>query len=446
MHRLVSRVCVVGSGPAAFYTAQHVIKLHPTVRVDILEKLPVPYGLVRYGVAPDHPEVKNVENTFAKVANHNRCRFLGNVHVGQHVSVQTLRSLYNAVIFAYGAEKDRKLGIEGEHHRDVISALDFVGWYNGFPDQINFQPNLHGSTAVILGHGNVALDVARILMSSPEALAHTDITDYALERLRNSTLKRLYLVGRRGPLQVSFTVKELREMTKLSGCRPVLNPADFQLVRERLPEIARPRKRLMELMCKTAFSPDTSRNDVEKEWHLRFFNTPRRIVINSEGNLEGVEFEVNQLDKSGKAVGTGDLVFIPCSLVIRSIGYHSVSLDSEIPFDYVKGIIPNDQGRVGKGFYCSGWVKTGPVGVIASTMTNAMETAKALVEDLEGGLLEKRESDQDLVDVLEGRVVSFQDWEKIDRAEIDEGRRTGKLREKIVSVEKMMDIALNTDL
>ncbi|XP_026523033.1 NADPH:adrenodoxin oxidoreductase, mitochondrial [Notechis scutatus] len=222
------RICIVGSGPAGFYTAQHLLKHHKQTQVDIYEKLPVPFGLVRFGVAPDHPEVKNVINTFTQAAHSDRCSFAGNVTVGRDVTVEELQEAYHAVVLCYGAEDNRRLGIPGEELEGVYTARTFVGWYNGLPENRNLKPDLNSETAVILGHGNVALDIARILLSPLEILRKTDITEESFSALASSKVRRIYLIGRRGPLQVAFTIKELREMINLPSVRPFLDPADFR--------------------------------------------------------------------------------------------------------------------------------------------------------------------------------------------------------------------------
>ncbi|MED6291812.1 hypothetical protein CHARACLAT_027470, partial [Characodon lateralis] len=228
------KVCIVGSGPAGFYTAQHLIKARQDVEVDIYERLPVPFGLVRFGVAPDHPEVKNVINTFTQTAKHSRCSFYGNVNVGKDVTVGELQQAYHAVVLSYGAEGNRRVGVPGEDLRGVYSAKDFVGWYNGLPGCRELSPDLSCETAVILGQGNVALDVARILLSPLDALKKTDITQPALEALAESQVRKVLIVGRRGPMQVACTIKELREMVNLPGTRPEMVAADFEGVPEAL--------------------------------------------------------------------------------------------------------------------------------------------------------------------------------------------------------------------
>lgn len=447
------QVCVIGSGPAGFYTAQQLLKGNPDIHVDIYEKLPVPFGLVRYGVAPDHPEVKNVINTFTQTANNNRCTFIGNVTVGKDISVAELQKAYTAVVMSYGAEDDRKLGIPGEDLPNVLSARNFVGWYNGLPEDRNFQVNLDTDTAVVLGHGNVALDVARILLTPVDILAKTDITEYSLERLRKSRIKRVILAGRRGPLQVAFTIKELRELIKLPGTKPVLHDEDYQGLADIAKDLPRPRKRLTELLYKTALSPTTSDHKLwataTREWELRFRLSPLEFLSNNS-RLTGIKFGVNKLEgedlTTQRAVLTDQTEDIPCGLVLRSIGYRSTQIDPDIPFNEKQGVIKNNKGRVDNknGLYCSGWAGRGPVGVILGTMTDGFEVGKVILKDLQEGKLQVKSGREDALQLLQERgvsTVSFKDWERIDGVEIQEGERIGKPREKIVDTERLLKIS-----
>ncbi|XP_010949102.1 NADPH:adrenodoxin oxidoreductase, mitochondrial isoform X3 [Camelus ferus] len=393
------QICVVGSGPAGFYTAQHLLKHHPRACVDIFEKQLVPFGLVRFGVAPDHPEVKNVINTFTQTARSDRCAFHGNVVVGTDVTVPELREAYHAVVLSYGAEDNQALEIPGEELPGVFSARAFVGWYNGLPENRELAPDLSCDTAVILGQGNVALDVARILLTPPEHLEKTDITEAALGVLRQSQVKTVWIVGRRGPLQVAFTIKELREMIQLPGTRPILDPADFLGLQDRIKEVPRPRKRLTELLLRTA----TEKPGVEeaarqasasRAWGLRFFRSPKQVLPSADGRqVAGVRLAVTRLEQgvgeATRAVPTGDVEDLPCGLVLSSIGYKSRPIDPSVPFDPKLGIIPNVDGRVMNvpGLYCSGWVKRGPTGVITTTMTDSFLTSQILLQDLKAGQL-----------------------------------------------------------
>ncbi|XP_032097663.1 NADPH:adrenodoxin oxidoreductase, mitochondrial isoform X12 [Sapajus apella] len=448
------QICVVGSGPAGFYTAQHLLKQHPQAHVDIYEKQPVPFGLVRFGVAPDHPEVKNVINTFTQTAHSGRCAFWGNVEVGRDVTVPELREAYHAVVLSYGAEDHRALEIPGEELPGVCSARAFVGWYNGLPENQELKPDLSCDTAVILGQGNVALDVARILLTPPEHLEKTDITKAALGVLRQSQVKTVWLVGRRGPLQVAFTIKELREMIQLPGTRPILDPVDFLGLQDRLKEVPRPRKRLMELLLRTAMEKPGREEaahwaSASRAWGLRFFRSPQQVLPSPDGRgAAGVRLAVTRLEGVGeatRAVPTGVMEDLPCGLVLSSIGYKSRPIDPSVPFDSKLGVIPNVEGRVTDvpGLYCSGWVKRGPTGVIATTMTDSFLTGQTLLQDLKAGLLPSgpRPGSAAIQALLSSRgvqPVSFSDWEKLDAEEVARGQSTGKPREKLVDPQEML--------
>uniref|UniRef100_A0A1A7WD63 NADPH:adrenodoxin oxidoreductase, mitochondrial n=1 Tax=Iconisemion striatum TaxID=60296 RepID=A0A1A7WD63_9TELE len=452
------KVCVVGSGPAGFYTVQHLIKAHQNVQVDIYERLPVPFGLVRFGVAPDHPEVKNVINTFTQTAKHSRCSFYGNVNVGEDVSVSELQEAYHAVVLSYGAEGNRSVGVPGEDLPGVYSAKDFVGWYNGLPSCQELSPDLSCETAVILGQGNVALDVARVLLSPLDVLKKTDITQPALEALAQSRVCRVLVVGRRGPMQVACTIKELREMVNLPGTRPEMMAADFDGVTEALKDLPRPRKRLTELMLKTALEVPTEkeqerRKNASRTWGFRFFRSPVEILARPSCNrVAGIRLAVNKLEGSGEraqAVLTGEVEDVPCGLVINSIGYKSLPIEPTVPFDSRRAIVPNVMGRVqnAAGLYCSGWLKTGPTGVIATTMNNSFDTARSLLEDIDSGRLDvssAKPGSQIVRSLLEKRgvkPVTFSDWEKIDDLETRRGEVCGKPREKILTIGEMLKVA-----
>uniref|UniRef100_UPI00398EAB38 NADPH:adrenodoxin oxidoreductase, mitochondrial isoform X2 n=1 Tax=Pristiophorus japonicus TaxID=55135 RepID=UPI00398EAB38 len=449
------KVCIVGSGPAGFYTAQHLLKYHKSSVVDIYEKLPVPFGLVRFGVAPDHPEVKNVINAFTQIAHHDRCSFYGNVSVGKDISIEELKQAYHALILTYGAEANRILGIPGENLLGVYSARTFVGWYNGLPENRNLNPELSSETAVILGQGNVALDVARILLSPIDMLKKTDIATHALEALAASKVKRVLLVGRRGPLQVAFTIKELREMINLPGTCPLLNPSDFEGLQQMIKDLPRPRKRLTELMIKAALEKPSEkeaehRAAATKEWGLQFLRSPVEIVPSNDGKrVAGIRLAVTKLEgsgKSAKAVQTEDVEDLECGLVLSSVGYKSYPIDPSVPFDQQQGIIPNNLGRVlqAPGLYCSGWVKRGPTGVIVTTMNDGFETAVSVLEDVRLGSLNVSASKggfKDIEALLKQRgvrPVSFSEWEKIDAVEVAKGEKAGKPREKLLGVQEMI--------
>ncbi|CAB4069794.1 FDXR [Lepeophtheirus salmonis] len=390
------RICIVGSGPAGFYVAQQLLK-DERVHVDILERLPVPFGLVRYGVAPDHSDVKNVDNTFTKVAQNPRFRFFGNVSFGDDVSYSMLKTLYS------------------ENLDNVISGKDFVGYYNGLPQNKDLPLDLTSSdTAVIVGVGNVALDIARILLSPLKDLKKTDISEEALDKIANSKIKRVLVVGRRGPLQVSFTIKELREMLHLEGVRPEFSNLEYySRVSSAIQELKRPKKRLVELLVKSALQevPTDKQGALwskksNKSWNLKLLRSPFKIHA-EEGNSSpsGISFKVNtllgdQINEGQKIQETEDVEFIESGLIITSVGYKSIAPPegSNIPFDQTKGIIPNKNGKVNDdGLYVSGWLGTGPKRCLLPSNGDTYE---------------------DLTSILrQHSVTTWADWEKIDTYE-----------------------------
>uniref|UniRef100_A0A3Q4AP66 NADPH:adrenodoxin oxidoreductase, mitochondrial n=1 Tax=Mola mola TaxID=94237 RepID=A0A3Q4AP66_MOLML len=441
------KVCVVGSGPAGFYTAQHLIRARRDLEVDIYERLPVPFGLVRFGVAPDHPEVKNVINTFTQTAKHSNCSFYGNVNVGKDVSVEELKQAYHAVILSYGAEGNRSMGVPGEDLAGVYSAKDFVGWYNGLPSCQKLSPDLSCETAVILGQGNVAVDVARILLSPIDILKKTDITQPALAALAESQVRRVLIVGRRGPIQVACTIKELREMVKLPDTRPEMLATDFEGISEAIKDVPRPRKRLTELLLKTALEvPDEKeqerRNKASRMWAFRFFRSPVEILTNPDSSrIAGIRLAVNRLECSQEKWRTCPVAW--SSAVSATRVSPSIHLYLLTPAKPLTPTIPS----FFPGLYCSGWLKTGPTGVIATTMNNSFDTARSLMEDMESGTVDisaAKPGSQSINSLLKKRGVKpviFSDWEKIDSVETSRGEARGKPREKLLTVEEMLQVA-----
>ncbi|CAL1529734.1 unnamed protein product [Lymnaea stagnalis] len=448
-----THVAIVGSGPAGFYTTQQLLKGNPNIVIDIYEKLPVPFGLVRFGVAPDHPEVKNVIHTFTQTAQNDRCHFWGNVEVGKDVTLEELTDTYTAVVLCYGASHDRLLEIPGEDLPNVISARSFVGWYNGLPQHKNLAVSLDCESAVVLGHGNVALDVARILLTPVSQLQKTDISQHALEVLSRSKIKQVHVVGRRGPLQVAFTIKELREMVNLPDTRTTIQPQDVQGLDKIITDIPRPRKRLTELVFNSATHPSAETikkwAEASREWRLVFLRSPIKIQEAGDGQVKAVEFTVNRLEGNNlmtqRAISTDVTESLQCGLVLRSIGYKSLPLDNSLPFDSHKGVIQHKDSRVQgrKGLYCSGWAANGPVGVILGTMTDAFETGKVILQDIENGALQNQEKDkrEKLIDKFKSKAVSFSEWTKIDLAETSAGEKIGKVREKLTDIQQMLHIA-----
>ncbi|KAH8263935.1 hypothetical protein KR038_007517 [Drosophila bunnanda] len=433
------RICIVGAGPAGFYAAQLLLKQLSDCVVDVVEKLPVPFGLVRFGVAPDHPEVKNVINTFTKTAEHPRLRYFGNVALGTDVSLKELRERYHAVLLTYGADQDRELELENEQQGNVMSARKFVAWYNGLPGAENLAPDLSGRDVTIVGQGNVAVDVARMLLSPLDALKVTDTTEYALEALSRSQVERVHLVGRRGPLQAAFTIKELREMLKLPNVDTRWRTDDFSGVDSLVEKLQRPRKRLTELMLKSL--KEQGRGSAgSKQFLPIFLRAPKAI------NPREMEFSVTEL-KDDSAVATDSTERLPSDLILRSIGYKSSCVDSGINFDTRRGRVHNTEGRALKdvdkidpGLYVAGWLGTGPTGVILTTMSGAFAVAKSICDDIATNVLDTT-SAKPGYDADDKRVVTWDGWRRIDEFESNAGKAKGKPREKIVSIEEMLRVA-----
>ncbi|KAL8946908.1 MAG: hypothetical protein Q9222_006753 [Ikaeria aurantiellina] len=461
-------MAVLGSGPAGFYSAYKVMQGIEDAVVDMYEHLPVPFGLVRYGVAPDHPEVKNCQDKFTEVASSPNFNFVGNINVGQDISLRSFTRHYDAILFAYGASKDRKLGIRGEDKLSgIYSARDFVGWYNGLPEFSNLAPRLDVSdTAVVIGQGNVALDVARILLKDVDSLRTTDISEHALEALSQSKIKKVHVVGRRGPMQVAFTIKEVRELMRLPSV--AFAPIPQNLLPLDLSTFPRTTKRLTKLLIES--SPDLITN-TKKSWALDFLRSPTQFHQGgsmSDSRLGSVEFATtkivgtNQFDPLAKVQMTDQRESISTSLAFRSIGYQSEALpgmkELGIGFDEERGIIINDyHGRLISsadgadvatpmpGMYCAGWVKRGPTGVIANTMEDSFATAEAIIADWKENatFLGGGNGWQDLKEqvVTAGlRTVSWEDWLKIDAAERSRGRSVGKEREKFTNPHDMLRV------
>ncbi|EXJ89433.1 ferredoxin-NADP+ reductase [Capronia epimyces CBS 606.96] len=467
-------VAVVGSGPAGFYTAQKLMRDIPGTKVDMYEQLPVPFGLVRFGVAPDHPEVKNCQDTFQEVAASPDYTFIGNVNLGHDLPLPLLAKHYDAIVFAYGASKDRRLGLEGEEKPHIYSARAFVGWYNGLPEYRDLDPDLTaGETAIVVGQGNVALDVTRTLLSKVDVLRKTDITDYALHALSGSKIKHVHVVGRRGPMQAAFTIKEVRELLQLEDVN--FTPIPNELFPADLAKLPRPRRRLLELLKKG--SP--VKEKATKSWSLDFLLAPTFLNWSAADpdRLEGVTFSKTRLEDPSSSespvVNTDETQVIATSILFRSIGYKAEAIlgmaEIGAEFDQGKGTIRHDglgrvvpvsqSATVGNGdgngkvaVYCSGWVKRGPTGVIASTMTDAFQTAEAIVEDwkrayasnsgpesLRGGWTGVQAEAQALK--LPLRPLHWDKWQKIDEAEKAEGAKRGKPREKFGKVSEMLEAA-----
>ena len=369
---------MVGSGPAGFYAAGALLSSEePRVEVDMIERLPTPWGLVRLGVAPDHPNIKAVSRAFEKIAAQPGFRFFGNVAVGRDVTHDELVERYDAVLYAVGAQTDRQLGIPGEDLPGSWAATEFVAWYNGHPDFQDLEFDLSHERAVVIGNGNVALDVARMLALTPEELAPTDTTDEAIEAINRSGIREILVVGRRGPVQAAWTPVEVGELGDLAGADIVVDAADLELDPASADELeAAPptvKRNVEHLRAYAARAPEGRRRTIR----LKFLASPTAILGN--GKVEAIELVRNKL-VDGRAVATGERETVPCGIVFRSVGYRGVELPG-VPFDTSAGTIPNEGGRVEPGLYVAGWIKRGPSGVIGTNKKDATETVALLLED-----------------------------------------------------------------
>jgi ferredoxin/flavodoxin---NADP+ reductase len=449
------RVAVVGSGPAGFYAAGALLASEdPPVEVDLIERLPTPWGLVRLGVAPDHPKIKEVSRVFEKIAARPGFRFLGNVELGRDLMPADLTRLYDAVVYSVGAQTDRQLGIPGEHLPGSWPATAFVAWYNGHPDFQDLSFDLSGERAVVIGNGNVAVDVARMLALTEEELAPTDTTDAAIDAIVQSTLREILMLGRRGPVQASFTNPELVELGELAGADVVVDSAELELDPASAAELEAGtpiQRRNLDVLREFAGRSPTGR---PKALHLRFRVSP--VAIYGDERVEAIEVVRNELvtDEHGRvrAVPTEDRELIPCGLVLRSVGYRGVELPG-VPFDEERatlrntgGRVLNEQGAVVPGLYCAGWIKRGPTGVIGTNKKDATETVELLLADARAGTLPPAaDASADAVDALLAErgveVVTYPRWELIDRLERRLGAPHGRPRIKLSRWDELLKAA-----
>jgi ferredoxin--NADP+ reductase len=442
------RVAVVGSGPAGFYAAAALLDAEIPVEVDMIERLPTPWGLVRLGVAPDHPKLKSVSRAFERIAVKPGFRFFGNVEVGRDLFREDLERLYDAVIYAVGSQTDRRLGIPGEELPGSWSATEFVAWYNGHPDFQDLSFNLNVERAVVIGNGNVALDVARMLALTPEELAPTDTTDPAIEAIGAATLREILVVGRRGPAQASWTTQELKEMGELAGADVAVDSAELEL--NSGGEHDTNTRRNLEVLREFA-----ERQPMGKPMTVRFLFFRSPVAIRGEGKVEAIELARNRLEnRDGRlvAVPTEERETIECGVVFRSVGYHGVGLPN-LPFDERRGTIRNDRGRVLDDdggplpqVYCAGWIKRGPTGIIGTNKKDANETVALLLEDAEEGrIVHKDEVTAEAVEVLLAqrgvRAVLYQGWTSIDEHERTAGEKLGRPRVKLRTWDELLEAA-----
>jgi ferredoxin--NADP+ reductase len=445
------RVAIIGSGPAGFYAAGHLLKCKAmpdlVAEVDVFDRLPTPWGLVRAGVAPDHPNIKAVSRVYEKTAALPGFRFFGGVELGRHIHRSDLLRHYHAVVYAVGSQADRRLGIPGEDLDGSWAATEFVAWYNGHPDYRELEFDLSTRRAVVIGNGNVALDVARMLALAPEELERTDVADHALDALRGSQVEEIVLVGRRGPLQAAFTNPELRELGELADADVIVDPAELELDghSERALATADPtRKRNLEVLRDYAARRPAGKR---KRVVLRFLASP--VEVRGGPGVAAIELVRNELTTDGKARPTAEHETIETGLVFRSIGYRATPLP-EVPFDERSCTIPNDHGRVLDpasgdplpGEYVVGWIKRGPTGVIGTNKRDADETVQALLDDFQAErLAQPDDPDPDAITELVEDHIDYQGWLRIDAAERAAGEPQQRPRVKLCSTGELIAAA-----
>ncbi|NCW44076.1 MAG: NADP oxidoreductase [Gemmatimonadaceae bacterium] len=449
------RVAIVGSGPAGFYAAEALQKATPGLAIDLIDRLPTPFGLVRGGVAPDHPKIKSVTRIFDRIATQPGFRYLGHVRVGTDVTIDELRARYHVLILCYGAETDRNLGIPGEQLAGSHAATEFVAWYNGHPDYADRSFDLAQREAAVVGIGNVAMDVARILAKPTTVLAGTDLADHALQALAASQVQTIHLVARRGPVQAACTTPELRELGELEGVDVVVDPRDLELDPASEAELAamddrNPAKNL-EVLREWAARP---RTDAKRQVVLHFNASP--VSLAGREHVEGMTIVRNRLEADGqggvKAVPTDETKTLPVGLVFRSVGYKGKAL-AGVPFDDRRGVVPNIGGRVVAqadstavvpGLYVAGWIKRGPQGIIGTNKLCATDTVTQVLADIAAGALPAVADNVTPIDALLAarhvRVTSWADWQTLDQAEQARGAASGRPRLKITTIDEMLSI------
>jgi ferredoxin--NADP+ reductase len=449
------RVAIVGSGPAGFYAAEYLLKSDLNVQIDMFDRLPTPFGLVRFGVAPDHLKIKSVTRVFDRIAKNEAFRFFGNVDIGQDISLDDLRNHYHQICFATGAQTDRSMGIPGEDIPRSHAATEFVAWYNGHPDYRDCEFDFSAERVAVVGIGNVAVDVARILCRTPEELMGTDIAEHALEALRHSKVREVYMLGRRGPLQAAFTNPEARELGELKGADIHVPQDEARL--DPLSEAELESSEDDKLHKKVAIVQGFAEQEPEgkpRRLTLRFLVSPTELIAGEDGGVRTMRLEKNELVADGDRTsprGTGLIEDLPVDLVFRSVGYRGIPIEG-LPFHERWGVIPNEAGRVTDaeteqpltGMYVSGWIKRGPSGVIGTNKKDGTETATAMLEDVaSSSVLEPANPDAGAIDGLvrerQKNVVTYEDWTRLDALELSKGDQAGRPRVKFTSREEMQE-------
>ncbi|MDA0661288.1 MAG: FAD-dependent oxidoreductase [Proteobacteria bacterium] len=430
-------VAIVGSGPSGFYVAEALIKSGADVAIDIIERLPTPFGLIRGGVAPDHQSTKRVTRAYERSALTECVRYYGNVELNRDISIEELRNTYDAIVLATGMPGDAKLGIPGDDKKGVIGSATFVGWYNGHPDFKDLDPCLNTANVVVIGNGNVAIDIARVLVKTPEEMVEADLPKGVAEAIQNAPVTDVYMVGRRGPVEAKFTNVELREMGHLANARAVIDPSDLpdSVTGDWSDRDRRLRERNLETLKEFVAAPQAEK---PKAVHFTFFAKPVEIL--GGDRVEGIRLEKTRV-ANGRAEGTGEFFDIACGLVIPAIGYALQPL-AGVPMDEERGTIRNTDGRIAEGLYTAGWAKRGPTGVIGTNKPDGVAAAEAILQDIKEGMKPGRPAFEALLKSRDIRWVSYADWQLINEAEVANAA-PGSPREKFVTTEDMLDLLAN---
>ena len=426
-------VAIVGSGPAGYYSAEALQKLYgDAVRIDMIDRMPVPYGLIRFGVAPDHQSIKAVYRRYEKVALSDNVRFVGNVTVGSDVSIAELLGLYDALILATGAPADRPVDLPGAELPGVVGSAAFVGWYNGHPEFADLDPPLDVAAAAVIGNGNVALDVVRILAKTPAEFVGSDIVAHAFEALGNSAIRDVHVLGRRGPHQIAMTPKELGELGHLEDAVPHVDPDDFPPELDDALLEPGQRKSVTHLREFARLEQGAKRRRI---W-FDFFAKP--VAIEGDGRVERLIVERTRLDERQAAVGTGETYPVPCGLVVSCIGYRTPPIEG-VPYEAELGRFANSEGVIGAGLYCVGWARRGPTGTIGTNRPDGYEVAEKIATDFPagGGAKAGRAGLDKLLEARGVDIVTFRDWQRIEAAEAARAR-AGSPREKFVAITEML--------
>ena len=425
-------VAIIGAGPAGYYTAEALTSGDRDVRVDIIDRLPTPYGLIRAGVAPDHQSIKNVSRRYEATNQREDVRFVGNLSLGRDITLKELQELYDVVVLATGAAKDRPLGVDGEDLSGVIGSGAFVGWYNSHPDFKDLNPDLRVASVSVIGNGNVAVDVARILAKTAEEMASSDLAQHAADEIHSSSIKDIHILGRRGPLEAAFTPKELGELNALENCVTLID--GDQLPPEEIDaELSGAAKKNMTIMRAMA---ENKPDDKPVRLHIQFYRRPMAII--GDDCVCGIRLEETVVE-DGKCIGTGKSEVLPAGLVVPCIGYRTSPIE-DVPYDEWRGVYQNDEGLLSEGLYCVGWCRRGPTGTIGTNKPDGVGIAAKILDEVTAAGKSGRAGLNRIIEDRDLSIVTFQDWKKIEAVEI-ETAEGGAPRAKIADVEEMVSIA-----